>query len=108
MDGDMGEKTATVDLKAEYESSGVREILDELDRELIGLAPVKERIRETAALLLVDRARRDLSGWNETSLGMAIMAAAQADADVKGASRDPVFSLERLVTVIATRAPYGS
>lgn len=60
MDGDMGEKTATVDLKAEYESSGVREILDELDRELIGLAPVKQRIRETAALLLVDRARRDL------------------------------------------------
>lgn len=65
MDGDVGEtlatgKPQTVDLQAEYESSGVREILDELDRELIGLAPVKERIRETAALLLVDRARRDL------------------------------------------------
>ena len=43
----------TVDLRAEYESSGVREVLDELDRELIGLAPVKARIRETAALLLV-------------------------------------------------------
>ena len=56
----------------------------------------------------VDRARRDLSGWNEASLGMAIMAAAQADADVKGASRDPVFALERLVTVIATRAPHGA
>lgn len=49
-----------VDLRAEYESSGVRAVLDELDRELIGLAPVKARIRETAALLLVDRARRDL------------------------------------------------
>lgn len=60
MDGDVGETLATVDLKAEYETSGVREILDELDRELIGLAPVKERIRETAALLLVDRARRQL------------------------------------------------
>ncbi|MDQ7263181.1 CbbX protein [Paracoccus sp. PS-1] len=66
MDGDMGEKTATVDLKAEYESSGVREILDELDRELIGLAPVKQRIRETAALLLVDRARRELGLAHET------------------------------------------
>ncbi|SIP97366.1 CbbX protein [Paracoccus thiocyanatus] len=66
MDGDMGETLATVDLKAEYESSGVREILDELDRELIGLAPVKERIRETAALLLVDRARRDLGLAYET------------------------------------------
>ncbi|MTH34454.1 CbbX protein [Paracoccus limosus] len=60
MDGDVNGVRATVDLKAEYESSGVREILDELDRELIGLAPVKERIRETAALLLVDRARRQL------------------------------------------------
>ena len=38
---------------------------------------------------------------------MAIQAAARADAEVKGASRDRVFALERLVTVIATRAPYA-
>ncbi|WP_434811346.1 DNA polymerase III subunit delta [Microbacterium sp. bgisy189] len=56
----------------------------------------------------VDRARRDLSGWNEASLGIAIQAAARADAEVKGASRDPVYAVERLVTVIATRAPYGA
>lgn len=56
----------------------------------------------------VDRARRDLSGWNEASLGMAIQAAARADAEVKGGSRDSVFALERLITVIATRAPYGA
>ena len=56
----------------------------------------------------VDRARRDLSGWNETSLGLAIQSAARADVEVKGGSRDPVFALERLVTVIATRAPFGS
>jgi DNA polymerase-3 subunit delta len=56
----------------------------------------------------VDRARRDLSGWNETSLGMAIQAAARADAEVKGASRDPIFALERLVTIIATRAPFAA
>ncbi|WP_396668275.1 DNA polymerase III subunit delta [Microbacterium sp. R86528] len=55
----------------------------------------------------VDRARRDLTGWNEMSLGMAIHAAARADAEVKGGSRDPVFALERLVTVIATRAPFA-
>jgi DNA polymerase-3 subunit delta len=55
----------------------------------------------------VDRARRDLSGWNETTLGMAIQAAARADAEVKGGSRDAVFALERLITVIATRAPYA-
>lgn len=56
----------------------------------------------------VDRARRDLTGWNEASLSMAIQAAARADAEVKGASRDSVFAVERLVTVIATRAPYGA
>ena len=56
----------TVDLRAEYESSGVREVLEELDRELIGLKPVKERIRETAALLLVDRARTQLGLAHET------------------------------------------
>jgi DNA polymerase-3 subunit delta len=39
---------------------------------------------------------------------MAIQAAARADAEVKGGSRDSVFSLERLVTVIATKAPFGS
>ena len=56
----------TVDLAAEYESSGVAEVLRELDEELIGLAPVKQRIRETAALLLVDRARRDMGLAQET------------------------------------------
>jgi DNA polymerase III subunit delta len=56
----------------------------------------------------VDRARRDLSGWSEGSLGMAIQATARADAEVKGGSRDAVFALERLITVISTRAPFGS
>jgi probable Rubsico expression protein CbbX len=68
----MAEDAATagrpqaVDLRAEFEESGVRAVLDELDRELIGLKPVKTRIRETAALLLVDRARRRLGLANET------------------------------------------
>lgn len=57
---------ASVDLRAEYETSGVAEVLRELDAELIGLAPVKQRIRETAALLLVDRARRDMGLMHET------------------------------------------
>ena len=56
----------TIDLRAEYEQSGVREVLDELDRELIGLAPVKSRIRETAALLLVDRARARMGLAHDT------------------------------------------
>ncbi len=49
-----------VDLQAELVSSNVMEILDQLDRELIGLQPVKTRIRETAALLLVDRMRNKM------------------------------------------------
>lgn len=49
---------ATVDLGAEWADSGIRKVFDALDEELIGLTPVKTRIREIAALLLVDRARR--------------------------------------------------
>ncbi|MFC0339758.1 CbbX protein [Paracoccus niistensis] len=63
----MDDATPTsINLRAEYAESGVREVLDELDRELIGLAPVKQRIRETAALLLVDRARARLGLSHET------------------------------------------
>ncbi|GLK84360.1 CbbX protein [Ancylobacter defluvii] len=46
-----------VDLAAEFNNSGLAEVFDELDRDLIGLVPVKQRLREIAALLLVDRAR---------------------------------------------------
>jgi probable Rubsico expression protein CbbX len=49
--------TELVDLGAQRATSGIDEVLDALDAELIGLAPVKTRIREIAALLLVDRAR---------------------------------------------------
>ena len=52
------ELVSSVDLAEEYKTSGVEEIFAELDRELVGLKPVKQRIRETAALLLVERARR--------------------------------------------------
>ncbi|MBI4503425.1 MAG: CbbX protein [Gemmatimonadetes bacterium] len=46
-----------VDLTAAYRDSNIDSLLDELDRELVGLAPVKMRIREIAALLLVARLR---------------------------------------------------
>ena len=54
------EPAQTVDLAGEYKSSGVAEVLDELDRELVGLKPVKQRIRDIAALLIVERARKTL------------------------------------------------
>jgi len=50
----------TFDLQAELRDSGVTEVLDELDRDLVGLLPVKTRIREIASLLVVDRARAAL------------------------------------------------
>jgi len=49
-----------VDLQREFVESGVQDVLAELDRDLVGLAPVKRRIREIAALLLVERARKRL------------------------------------------------
>ncbi len=50
----------TVDLAAAYDTSEIQDIFDQLDRDLVGLDQVKARIREIAALLLVDRARGDL------------------------------------------------
>jgi probable Rubsico expression protein CbbX len=50
----------SIDLKALLAESGVGEVLDELDRELVGLVPVKTRIREIASLLVVDKARAAL------------------------------------------------
>jgi probable Rubsico expression protein CbbX len=49
-----------VDLAALYRDSGIGDVLAELDRDLVGLAPVKTRIREVAAHLLVERARASL------------------------------------------------
>src|ERR687893_1455374 len=48
---------ARVDLVKEREATGIDDVFDSLDAELVGLAPVKTKIREIAALLLVDRAR---------------------------------------------------
>ncbi len=50
----------SVDLDTEFRQSNIHEVLDKLDRELIGLKPVKTRIHEIAALLLVDRVRKQL------------------------------------------------
>lgn len=57
---------ASVDLQAEFEESQVQEVIDKLDRELVGLVPVKTRIREIAALLLVDRLRKRFNLISET------------------------------------------
>jgi probable Rubsico expression protein CbbX len=48
---------ARVDLAQQRAETGIDEVFTSLDADLVGLAPVKNRIREIAALLLVDRAR---------------------------------------------------
>ncbi len=49
---------AVVDVEAEKKDANSDEILDRLDQELVGLVPVKTRIREIADLLVVDRLRQ--------------------------------------------------
>ena len=49
-----------VNLQEEYNNTQIQVIIDNLESDLIGLKPVKDRIREIAALLLVDRLRRSL------------------------------------------------
>ena len=51
---------AEVDIADAYRQTDIDAVLGELDRELIGLVPVKTRIRETAALLLVARLREQV------------------------------------------------
>ena len=48
---------ATVTFADERRSAGIDEVLDALDADLVGLVPVKKKVQEVAALLLVDRAR---------------------------------------------------
>lgn len=57
---------ATIDLAAIFRDSNVAEVLDKLDAELVGLKPVKTRIREIAALLIIAKAR--------TSIGLQVNA----------------------------------
>ena len=66
-----------------------------------GLDPVRDL---GIASWQVDRARRDLRRWTPESLARAVQAVAQADAEVKGAGRDPVFAVERAVLRVAQAA----
>jgi hypothetical protein len=52
--------TTPVNLQEEYAKTEIAKILNLLNEELVGLAPVKARIREIAALLLIDKLRRNL------------------------------------------------
>ena len=63
----------SLDLAALLRDSHALEVIEALDRELVGLAPVKTRIQEIAALLVVERARAQLgiAGDQPPSLHMS-------------------------------------
>lgn len=62
-------KNTLVNLQSEYRKTQIQDILDQLDKDLIGLIPVKTRIREIAALLLIDRLRKSL-GLSSSNPGL--------------------------------------
>jgi probable Rubsico expression protein CbbX len=51
-------RDATLDVGAVLQDADIEAVLDELDRDLVALTPVKTRIREISALLVVDQFRR--------------------------------------------------
>merc|ERR1712003_24154 len=58
-----------INLQEEYAKTEIAKILNILNEELVGLAPVKSRIREIAALLLIDKLRKNL-GITSASPGL--------------------------------------
>ena len=54
------DKLASINLREEYDKTEIRSIIANLEADLVGLAPVKNRIRQIAALLLLDRVRKNL------------------------------------------------
>ena len=59
-DDNAGQAAGTLDLNALYKASNIDDALAMLDAELVGLAPVKERVKEIAALLLVEKLRNEV------------------------------------------------
>ena len=60
---------STLNLQEEYKNTQIQTLLDQLESELVGLRPVKQRIKEIAALLLVHRLRKNL-GLSSSSPGL--------------------------------------
>lgn len=57
-DGRAISPTDRVDLQAVLRDAKINDVFARLDAELVGLSPVKTRIREVAALLVIDKLRR--------------------------------------------------
>jgi probable Rubsico expression protein CbbX len=60
-----------LNLQEEYNNTNIKGVLDQLDSDLVGLVPVKARIKEIASLLLVQRLRKNLGlGLKSPSVGL--------------------------------------
>jgi probable Rubsico expression protein CbbX len=59
-DVEQGAEASRIDLGQLSRDAHIQDVLDQLDRDLVGLRPIKTRIREIAALLLVERGRKAL------------------------------------------------
>jgi ATP-dependent Lon protease len=49
---------SSFNIEEEYKRTQIKKILQTLDEELVGLEPVKKRIAEIAALLVIDEVRK--------------------------------------------------
>ena len=60
-----------LNLQEEYNKTNIQGIIEQLEEDLVGLGPVKARIKEISALLLVQRLRKNLGlGLKSTSVGL--------------------------------------
>jgi probable Rubsico expression protein CbbX len=60
-----------VNLQEEYKKTNIQGVINDLENDLVGLAPVKARIKEIAALLLVQRLRKSLGlGLQSAAVGL--------------------------------------
>lgn len=62
-------KEKSLQLQEEYKSTQIQKVIDILEEELVGLVPVKNRIREIAALLVIDKLRKNI-GLTSNSPGL--------------------------------------
>jgi len=62
---DVSQPDALIDLRAEFAGAGLESYLAGLEQELVGLKPVKARLREIASLLLIERVRQRLGYTTE-------------------------------------------
>jgi probable Rubsico expression protein CbbX len=60
-----------INLQEEYNKTNIQSIIEQLEDDLVGLTPVKARIKEIAALLLVQRLRKNLGlGIKSSAVGL--------------------------------------